>query len=110
MLLNVVIAVLLDEFISSVTREREEEQRLAEIEINKRKVVGPLDPLTKDLITFEDEDDFSKKVAYLYHKLDEDESGGLNFDEFQHGLKLLKANIHLTREDFDIVTGLINLF
>ena len=110
MLLNVVIAVLLDEFISSVTREREEEQRLAEIEINKRKVVGPLDPLTKDLITFEDEGDLSKKVAYLYHKLDEDESGGLNFDEFQHGLKLLKANIHLTREDFDIVTGLVNLF
>ncbi|MGB1600812.1 MAG: ion transporter, partial [Promethearchaeia archaeon] len=110
MLLNVVIAVLLDEFISSVTREREEEQRLAEIEINKRKVVGPLDPLTKDLITFEDEGDLSKKVAYLYHKLDEDASGGLNFDEFQHGLKLLKANIHLTREDFDIVTGLVNLF
>jgi hypothetical protein len=43
MLLNVVIAVLLDEFIASVTREREEEARLADLELDKRKVLASTD-------------------------------------------------------------------
>ena len=31
----------------------------------------------QDLLVFEDEDDFRSKVAYLYNKLDEDDSGGM---------------------------------
>ena len=63
-----------------------------------------MDTIIKDLITFEDEDDFRKKVAYLYHKLDEDDSGGLTFEEFRDGVRQLKSCIHLAREDFDVIT------
>jgi len=46
MLLNVVVAVLLDEFISSVSREKEEDEKRERIERNKKKVSGFLDALT----------------------------------------------------------------
>ena len=73
-------------------------------ELDKRKVKGCLDPLTKELITFEDDDDLELKINAIYNKLDEDGSGGLDFTEFQHGIKDLAMNIHLTRDDFDIIT------
>ena len=30
---------------------------------------------------------------------------GLDFAEFQEGMKNVKSHIHLTRDDFDIITG-----
>ena len=41
---------------------------------------GTLDPLTRDLIVFEDEQDLRRKVDFIYRELDEDESGGLTFE------------------------------
>ena len=46
MLLNVVVAVLLDEFVVTVTRATEEQERLQAIEQDKRKVTGVLDQAT----------------------------------------------------------------
>ena len=46
MLLNVVVAVLLDEFVVTVTRATEEQERLQAIEQDKRKVTGVLDQVT----------------------------------------------------------------
>jgi hypothetical protein len=40
----------------------------------------------------------------LHPKLDVDYSGGLNFDEFRSGVRDLSDKIHLTQDDFDIVT------
>jgi len=97
-MLNVVVAVLLDEFISSVTREKEEEERQRQEELNRRKASGVLDPLTQTMLTFEDEADLVAKIDSIYLKMDEDENGGLNFEEFQSGLKHLEHAIHLTRE------------
>ena len=57
MLLNVVVAVLLDEFIATVTREKEEAERDMAIEKEKRKISGCLDPLAKMLTTFDDQQD-----------------------------------------------------
>ena len=71
MMLNVVVAVLLDEFISTVTREKEAEERLRQHEVQKRKVTGCLDPLTRTLVTFQDEEDLASKIDLLYDKLDE---------------------------------------
>jgi len=96
--LNVVVAVLLDEFISSVTREKEEKERQRQEELNRRKASGVLDPLMQTMLTFEDEADLVAKIDSIYLKMDEDESGGLNFEEFQSGLKHLEHAIHLTRE------------
>ena len=51
-LLNVVVAVLLDEFITAVTREKEDLDRLQIIENRKNNVTGILDPLTQNLKDF----------------------------------------------------------
>ena len=91
--------MLLDEFINHVTREKANIARAEAIEAEKRKVKGCLDPLTKDLVTFEDDEDLARKIDDMYSRLDEDESGGLNFEEFQQGVKQLSSNIHLTRDD-----------
>ena len=106
MLLNVVVAVLLDEFMQTVTRAKEEQERLEEIEQERRKITGCLDPLTRTLLTFEDEDDLTAKIDSIYDKLDEDCSGTLGFEELRDGLRdsLGLSNIYMTREDFDIVT------
>ena len=40
----------------------------------------------------------------IYQQLDCDDSGGLNFEEFRDGVKSLSSNVHMTRDDFDIVT------
>jgi len=44
------------------------------------------------------------KIDIMYSQLDEDSSGGLNFTEFQSGVKDLSKQIHVTRDDFDIIT------
>ena len=105
-LLNVVVAVLLDEFILSVTNAKEHQERLDAMEAERRKVTGCLDPLTNSLVTFEDEEDLAAKIHDIFCKLDEDGSGGLGFEEFRQGLRdgLGLNNIHMSREDFDIVT------
>ena len=36
----------------------------------------------QDLLVFEDEDDFRSKVAYLYNKLGEDDSGGMHLERY----------------------------
>ena len=64
MLLNVVVAVLLDEFISTVTRAKEAEASAAAVEMEKRKVAGCLDPITRELITFDD-DEGRKATTWL---------------------------------------------
>jgi ATP/ADP translocase len=50
MMLNVVVAVLLDEFIKHVTREKEEADRIDALEKEKRKIKGCLDELTALLV------------------------------------------------------------
>ena len=77
MMMNVVIAVLLDEFIASVTKGKEEQARIVRQEREKRKTKGCLDPLTLGLITFEDEEDLLYRIDSIYQALDVDDSGGL---------------------------------
>jgi len=58
-----------------VARAKEEEERLEQIEQDKRKVKGCLDPLTERFIYFEDKQDLEDKINQLYSQLDEDHSG-----------------------------------
>ena len=110
MLINVVIAVLLDEFISSIQREKQEIERQEKIEEEKRKALarcsGILDPLSSHLSHFVTDRDLEKKIADAYERLDNDGSGGLNYEEFQRGLKRLPTSspIHLQDDDFDLLT------
>jgi voltage-gated sodium channel len=113
-LLNVVVAVLLDEFIKFIAEEKEGERRLKEIENEKKRIVGCLDPLTKTLVTFEDTEDLMNKIDEIYLRLDEDDSGVLVFEEFRAGLKNMHVKdpttdqttfgIHLTPDDFELIS------
>ena len=89
-LINIVVAVLLDEFISSVTAEKEAIARKiwleAEAESEAARVTGVLDPLTEDLTQFNDDNDLTAKIHDTYLMLDENMSGGLDFHEFQEGV------------------------
>eukprot|EP00960_Hanusia_phi_P034400 751040-Hanusia_phi.AAC.1 len=109
-MVNVVVAVLLDEFISFVTKEKEEIAR-AEAEEREEKsqasrITGVLDSLTQTLAHFTGMADLTHKIDQYYERLDIDKSGGLSFKEFQSAIKTLplKRAIQLTEDDFDIVT------
>jgi len=104
MMLNVVVAVLLDEFIASVARAKEEEEALEQAARDRLKVTGCLDELTKMLVTFEDAEQLTFKISEIYDRLDEDDSGGLTFEEFSSAVKSIKRNIHMTKDDFDVIT------
>jgi voltage-gated sodium channel len=83
MLLNVVVAVLLDKFMQTVEEAKEEAQKMHDLEIKKRKVSGVLDPLTSELITFVDYEDLQERIDIMWTRLDFDNDGKLGFEEFQ---------------------------
>ena len=104
MMLNVVVAILLDEFIATVTQEKEEAERLAKEERDRRKITGSLDAVAAELMMFENQKDLDAKISALFLKLDEDASGGLTFEELSIGLRESYRNVHLTHDDFDLLS------
>ena len=68
--------VLLNEFVATVVRVKEEEEEHDARERKGCKVEGPLDQLTRCLITFDDDDDLNGQIGDIYDQLDEDGSGG----------------------------------
>ena len=101
-LLNVVVAVLLDEFISACMEQQEEMVKEQWKEQNKNRLRGVLDPMIRTLINFEDDEDLEARLDHLYHRLDV-EGNGLTFVKFRLGLKR-DFDIHLSRDDWDIAT------
>ena len=104
MMMNVVVAVLCDGFVQQVTQAKEEEERMEMVERERRKVKGCIDALTDDLVTFEDVADLEGKIHTLYNELDEDNSGGLSYEEFRQMAIQLVSTISLTRDDWNIIT------
>ena len=84
-------SVLLDEFVLSVERAKKEEEQNILQEKEKRKLRNCLDPVTKSLLTFEDDEDLDAKINLIFDILDEDESGGLNFEVPQKNTQQLKV-------------------
>ena len=73
--------VLLDEFISSVARDKAAAELEVEKENAKRRITGSLDGITKSLTAFQSPENLREKMDDLYQQLDRDGSGGLNFEE-----------------------------
>ena len=109
-LINVVVAVLLDEFISSIQAGKEALEVAKAEEEDRRKRArrshGVLDPLTAHLSHFVSEKDLTSRIRETYERLDADGSGGLNLEEFQKGLKKLPTSspIHILEDDFEVLT------
>eukprot|EP00960_Hanusia_phi_P068461 766852-Hanusia_phi.AAC.3 len=110
-LINIVVAVLLDEFISAVSLEKEELQRQGDRKKEQEglasRVTGVLDPLSAAISEFYDYDDLTMKIVDTYNSLDTNASGGLDFEELQKGLKMLPTAkpIHIIKDDFDLITN-----
>ena len=105
-LLNVIIAVLLDEFAGFVAAEQREAglKKIAQQRITC--VLGVLDPLLKTLTSFVDDGDLTLKIDQWFKELDTDQNGGVSFEELRSGIKRLAGGktLHLTRDEFDVIS------
>mmetsp|Transcript_59682 Transcript_59682/g.122454 ORF Transcript_59682/g.122454 Transcript_59682/m.122454 type:complete len:990 (-) Transcript_59682:163-3132(-) len=111
-LINIVIAVLLDEFVTAVQNEKlQEEKAAAEYRELHAKHRTALDPLLESLSHYDTTEELSQRIEVLYDTLDGDDSGSLDFNELNLGLRRLKYNppIHLSTDDFNMVTEGENL-
>jgi len=106
LLLSLFRLVGITEFIANVQREKDEAEKAIKWEAEKQRITGVLDPVTVSLVNYQDSQDLLDKTDAIYDRLDEDESGGLTFEEFKAGLKKLPCagNIHFTEDDFEIIT------
>ena len=93
-----------DEFIATVSRAKEEAEQEQHQQEQKRKISGCLDPLTVDIISFEDEDDLEVEIHEIYRQL----TRMIVVDSIStvvNRLRQLKGNIHLTRDDIITENG-----
>ncbi|EKX41331.1 hypothetical protein GUITHDRAFT_112542 [Guillardia theta CCMP2712] len=107
-LMNIVVAVLLDEFISTVEREknkkREEEERKNLGMITMAQSEGPLDPLVRSLMDFSTIEELSVNIFHLYQKLKLSPPVALTEDEFDYltdSRRLLNADGELGADEFE---------
>ena len=110
-LCNIVVAVLLDSFLSAML-DSKREKALAELKAMQVKGVaaalcqdGPLDALVKGFLTVSREDDLRSRIRQVYSRLDADHSNGLTLDEINVGLKQFDSfnEGNLSREEWDIL-------
>ena len=106
-LMNIVVAVLLDEFITTVEREKQDKAHAEELKAMEDRVShAPLDPVIETLINFVTVEDLKTKIADLYERFDPDESGTVDLDEINHGLRKLPLPrpVRLSPEDYEEIT------
>jgi len=113
-LMNVVVAILLDAFVTSVERERlllhDQHEMLAKT-TKAQRTEGALDALTSTLSYFSSPLDLEQKLRKLFHRMDLDENYALSFENFSKGLRHLNFTpaLRISRDDFNIVTqGFLN--
>jgi hypothetical protein len=103
-LLNIVIAVLLDEFVRSVESERAEEAAAFAMEQTKgtQQMQGALDPLLALIFRYDTSADLREKINALYDSLDPDCSNSLTFPDFvaRVGKTINLPRMHISREDW----------
>jgi hypothetical protein len=96
-LINIIIAVLLDEFLTTMAKSRKEN---ADADL----VDGPqcghfLDPLMEVLSKFNSVADLSESINLIFSRLDGDGSGTIGFSEMSDGLHGLIPNVYLSLEN-----------
>ena len=111
-LCNIVVAVLLDSFLTSMLdakREKELEE-LYDMRLKGAAAAltqdGPLDALVKGFLTVSREDDFRDRIRQVYNRLDADHSNGLTLEEINIGLKQFDSFVEgkLSREEWDMLS------
>jgi len=100
-LTNVVVAVLLDEFIKAVQDEKQKLAEAAMVEASHAfEHKGPLDRLLAPLTHFNDHQDLRNKISSLFHSFDVNDSGLLTKTEMVNGVQS-SIGVLLSEEDCD---------
>uniref|UniRef100_A0A6U4UL80 EF-hand domain-containing protein n=1 Tax=Hemiselmis andersenii TaxID=464988 RepID=A0A6U4UL80_HEMAN len=110
-LLNVVVAVLLDNFTAATETEKEDMQQKSINEQAKPLVEHPLDPLLAKLVLHDSSEELSSGIAVLFRTFDTSLNGTISREELSEGLRKLKTEqtIHLSEGDFESMTvGLLD--
>lgn len=105
-ILNVVVALLLDEF---VVRAEKVQQEKADATGEELARVSFLDPLLAQLAGFKSTADLEHRILFLFSKLDVDECGFLDFQSLRAGLHKLNYSprIDMSEGDFlEVLRGL----
>jgi len=104
-LVQVVVAVLLDNFIAATLAEKQ--TKALERQKKNRAVTHALDPLLESLCgTYDCTTDLSKRIFQVFLICDSEDQGYLTFDLMREGFRKLdlKPQVHLSREDYDSIT------
>ena len=105
--MNIVVAVLLDEFLNCMCKIREEERakqafsRASEVDFH------PLDSLLDVLAMNRSAEELQDSINTLFLSLDSDLSGSITFQELVDGLNKLnlKKGVLLTQDDWEGLIG-----
>ena len=107
--MNIVVAVLLDEFISTMSQEKAQEAE--EHKTHRREklaggvltLTGPLDPMLKHLCKFTTHDELMQMIDDLFGRIGFHSNGAVNFEETS--LSLHKNKVHIDEDDWQAMTA-----
>ncbi|KAJ1496272.1 Ion transport protein-domain-containing protein, partial [Baffinella frigidus] len=110
-LLNVVVAVLLDEFILAVSESRQEGTLKLTMDRKSKMETTAIDPFLATLTKLNSVQNLERRIQDIYACLDVNLSGSISFEEMTTGLKRLnfEPSIHLSHDDFAVMTEGVEL-
>ena len=104
-LLNVILTVLIEGFMSSMKAEEEAFRVGTEVR-EHQKMAGALDPLLSTLANFRSPQHLESQLELLFSLFDIDDSGAVDFEELKLGLRKLgyEPCIVVSAEDWDVLS------
>ena len=111
-LMNIVVAVLLDEFLNTMGKLRAQEEAQVAFQRASEADRDPLDPLYQGLVRYRTPRELTVHIRGLFNRLDVDCSGRLSFDEVVRGLRRLPVfkttGFNFLQEDWEgMVSGMV---
>ena len=103
-LINIIIAVLLDEFLTTMAKSRAAFEHEEVVDSNPSLEAHILDPLLAVLTKYRSQTDLLESISLIYGRLDLDGSGSISYSEMADGLPKLIPNVYFSVEDWEDLT------
>ena len=97
-LINIVVAVLLDEFLTTMAKTRQAFEQEDAIRTNPIFDDRNLDPLMEVLAKYRSGQDLYDAIDKIFQRLDLDCSGGVGYSEMRDGLPRMVKGLHFSTE------------
>uniref|UniRef100_A0A6U5BNI5 EF-hand domain-containing protein n=1 Tax=Hemiselmis andersenii TaxID=464988 RepID=A0A6U5BNI5_HEMAN len=105
--LQIVVAVLLDNFVGATKLEHQKEAKKRLLEAEQTNIdTGGLEPLLTEMLKlFDTSDQLSRGIKKIFHNLDHDRQGTIDFTKMMEGMKKFATHstIRLTPEDYEVL-------